>query len=114
MGSDISVVEFDFEGNAKEGIAVDWPIRYEDMAPWYDYVEEYIGKKYSKLCISFLDPKEFGLGALDINASTAICARVTDMDTGVKIANLLHYVENNDIGSKMQSYFWLGIRLRPF
>ena len=75
------------------------------------YVEEYIGKKYSKLCISFLDPKEFGLGALDINASTAICARVTDMDTGVKIANLLHYVENNDIGSKMQSYFWLGNNL---
>ena len=33
------------------------------------------------------------------------------MDTGVKIANLLHYVENNDIGSKMQSYFWLGNNL---
>ena len=37
------LTKFDFEGNAKEGIAVDWPIRYEDMAPWYDYVEEYIG-----------------------------------------------------------------------
>ena len=35
--------EFDFEGNAKDGIAVDWPIRYKDIAPWYDYVEEYIG-----------------------------------------------------------------------
>ena len=34
---------FDFEGNAKEGIAVDWPIRYKDLAPWYDYVEDYIG-----------------------------------------------------------------------
>ena len=31
--------EFDFEANAKEGIAVDWPIRYSDLAPWYDYVE---------------------------------------------------------------------------
>ena len=29
----------DFEANAREGIAVDWPIRYEDMAPWYDHVE---------------------------------------------------------------------------
>ncbi len=35
--------EMDFEANAKEGVAVDWPIRYSDMAPWYDYVESYIG-----------------------------------------------------------------------
>ena len=27
----------------KDGIAVDWPIRYKDIAPWYDYVEQYIG-----------------------------------------------------------------------
>jgi choline dehydrogenase-like flavoprotein len=33
----------DFEANAREGIGIDWPIRYEDMAPWYDYVERYIG-----------------------------------------------------------------------
>ena len=33
----------DFEANAKDGIGVDWPIRYEDLAPWYDYVEQYIG-----------------------------------------------------------------------
>ncbi|MBT7739939.1 MAG: GMC family oxidoreductase, partial [Cryomorphaceae bacterium] len=35
--------EFDFEANLKDGIAVDWPIRYNDIAPWYDYVEQYIG-----------------------------------------------------------------------
>jgi choline dehydrogenase-like flavoprotein len=34
---------FDFEANAKEGIAVDWPIRYEDLAPWYEYVEKHAG-----------------------------------------------------------------------
>lgn len=33
----------DFEANAKDGTAVDWPIRYNDLAPWYDYVEQYIG-----------------------------------------------------------------------
>lgn len=33
----------DFEANAREGIAVDWPIRYADLAPWYEYVERYIG-----------------------------------------------------------------------
>ena len=33
----------DFEANAKEGIAVDWPIRYDELAPWYDYVEQFAG-----------------------------------------------------------------------
>jgi choline dehydrogenase-like flavoprotein len=35
--------DLDFEANAKQGIAVDWPIRYQDIAPWYDYVEDFAG-----------------------------------------------------------------------
>ena len=35
--------DLDFEANLKDGIAVDWPIRYADIAPWYDRVERYIG-----------------------------------------------------------------------
>lgn len=35
--------DLDFEANAKDGIAVDWPIRYKDLAPWYDYVEAFAG-----------------------------------------------------------------------
>jgi choline dehydrogenase-like flavoprotein len=35
--------DYDFEANAKEGIAVDWPIRYDDIAPWYDHVERHAG-----------------------------------------------------------------------
>jgi choline dehydrogenase-like flavoprotein len=35
--------DLDFEANAKDGIAVDWPIRYADIAPWYDHVERFIG-----------------------------------------------------------------------
>ena len=35
--------DFDFDANAKDGIAVDWPIRYKDLAPWYDYVERFAG-----------------------------------------------------------------------
>ncbi len=33
----------DFEANAKDGIGVDWPIRYDDLAPWYDKVETFAG-----------------------------------------------------------------------
>lgn len=35
--------DLDFDANKKEGIGVDWPIRYADLAPWYDYVETFIG-----------------------------------------------------------------------
>lgn len=35
--------DFDFEANAKEGIGVDWPIRYKDIAPWYDHAEKFAG-----------------------------------------------------------------------
>ena len=35
--------EADFEANLKDGISVDWPIRYADLAPWYDYVETFAG-----------------------------------------------------------------------
>ena len=37
------LTDFDFEANIKDGIAIDWPIRYKDLAPWYNYVEGYIG-----------------------------------------------------------------------
>src|SRR6201994_3475889 len=35
--------DFDFDGPARDGFAVDWPIRYADIAPWYSYVEKFVG-----------------------------------------------------------------------
>jgi choline dehydrogenase-like flavoprotein len=35
--------DFDFEANVRDGIAIDWPIRYADLAPWYDHVERHAG-----------------------------------------------------------------------
>ncbi|HZI53482.1 MAG TPA: GMC family oxidoreductase [Chitinophagaceae bacterium] len=35
--------DLDFKANARDGHGVDWPIRYKDIAPWYDYVESFIG-----------------------------------------------------------------------
>lgn len=35
--------EMDFEANAREGVGVDWPIRYRDLEPWYAYVEKWTG-----------------------------------------------------------------------
>jgi choline dehydrogenase-like flavoprotein len=51
--------EMDFEANAKDGIAVDWPIRYKDIAPWYSYVEKFIGVSGSKDGLDVLPDGEF-------------------------------------------------------
>jgi len=49
----------DFEANAKEGIAIDWPIRYADVAPWYDYVERFAGIAGSIEGLDILPDGEF-------------------------------------------------------
>ena len=51
--------DLDFEANAKDGVAVDWPVRYKDIAPWYDRVEEYIGVSGENLGLSQLPDGKF-------------------------------------------------------
>ena len=51
--------DIDFEANAKEGIGVDWPIRYKDIAPWYSYVEKIAGISGEKLGLPQLPDSEF-------------------------------------------------------
>lgn len=51
--------DLDFEANAKQGIAVDWPIRYKDIAPWYSYVEKFAGISGNKDGIPHLPDGEF-------------------------------------------------------
>lgn len=50
--------EMDFAANAKEGIGVDWPVRYKDIAPWYDYVERYIGVSGTNLGLKQLPDQQ--------------------------------------------------------
>lgn len=50
---------YDFEANAREGIAIDWPIRYKDIAPWYSYVEKFVGVSGEKLGLDHLPDGEF-------------------------------------------------------
>ncbi len=38
----------DLESNAKEGISIPWPVKYEELAPWYDYVEKFVGVSGAK------------------------------------------------------------------
>ena len=52
--------DLDFEANKKDGMGVDWPIRYNDLSPWYDHVEEYIGVSGEKLGLPQLPDGIFG------------------------------------------------------
>lgn len=49
----------DFEANKKENVGIDWPIRYEDLVPWYDYVENYIGVSGSRENLPHLPDSQF-------------------------------------------------------
>ncbi|MEP7143516.1 MAG: GMC family oxidoreductase [Ferruginibacter sp.] len=51
--------DFDFEGPARDGFAVDWPIRYKDLAPWYSYVEKFAGISGNKDGLEELPDGEF-------------------------------------------------------
>ncbi len=51
--------DFDFEGPARDGFAVDWPIRYKDIAPWYSYVEKFAGISGNKDGLDTLPDGEF-------------------------------------------------------
>ena len=68
--------DYDFEANAKDGIAVDWPIRYKDIAPWYDHAEKFAGISGSKEGLAQLPDGQF-LPPMDLNCvEKDIAARI--------------------------------------
>jgi choline dehydrogenase-like flavoprotein len=58
--------DLDFEANARDGISIDWPIRYRDIEPWYDYVEKFVGISGSKEGLAHLPDGNF-LPPMDLN-----------------------------------------------
>ena len=68
--------DFDLEANSREGIAVDWPIRYADLAPWYDHVERFAGISGSVEGLAQLPDGQY-LPAMPLNvAETMISGRL--------------------------------------
>lgn len=51
--------KYDFEGPGRDGFAVDWPIRYDDIDPWYSYVERFVGISGNKDGVETLPDGEF-------------------------------------------------------
>ena len=66
--------DFDFEANAREGIAIDWPIRYADIAPWYDHVERHAGISGSREGMAQLPDGQFQ-PAMPLNCGEELIAQ---------------------------------------
>lgn len=73
----------DFEANLKDGIAIDWPIRYQDIEPWYTYVERFIGVSGSQEGLEILPDGDF-LPPMEMNVIEKHVARQIDSHYGGK------------------------------
>jgi choline dehydrogenase-like flavoprotein len=63
--------DLDFEANVREGIGVDWPIRYADIAPWYEYVEDFVGISGQALGLPHL-PDSKMLPPMELNCAERV------------------------------------------
>ncbi|CAN5364452.1 GMC family oxidoreductase [soil metagenome] len=70
--------DFDFEANLKDGVAIDWPVRYKDIAPWYDYVEKFAGISGSRDGLAQLPDGQF-MPAMDMTiVEKDVAARIKE------------------------------------
>ena len=105
--------DIDFEANAREGIAVDWPIRYKDIAPWYDHVERFAGISGSIEHLPQLPDGQF-LPPMELNCvEQHVAARIKEAyrDTRRLIigrtANLTQPIQER-VGCQYRNRCWLG------
>ncbi|MGV3539045.1 MAG: GMC oxidoreductase [Rufibacter sp.] len=105
--------DLDFEANAKDGIAVDWPIRYKDLEPWYSYVERFAGISGNKDNIPHLPDGDFQ-PPMEMNCvEKDVAARIKAHYKGNRhmiigrAANLTQPKENR-VNCQYRSKCWLG------
>jgi choline dehydrogenase-like flavoprotein len=104
--------DLDFEANAREGIAVDWPVRYTDLAPWYDHVERHAGISGSREGLPQLPDGQFQ-PAMPLNCVEEIIAgRVASKFGGRRIipgrvANLTQNLPGRG-ACQYRNACWLG------
>jgi choline dehydrogenase-like flavoprotein len=76
--------DFDFEANAKDGVGVDWPVRYKEIAPWYDHAERFAGISGSLEGLAQLPDGQY-LPPMDMNCvEKEVSARIKDHFKGAR------------------------------
>src|SRR3546814_12875781 len=84
------LIDLDFEANSLDGFGVDWPIRYTDLKPWYDYVEAFVGISGKAEGLSQLPDGEF-LPAMELNCIEEYLAdSLRKMDRILTAARVAH------------------------
>ena len=74
--------DLDFEANGKEGVGVDWPVRYKEIEPWYDYVEKFAGISGNRDGLAVLPDGQF-LPPMDLTCvEKDVAARLKDIYKG--------------------------------
>ncbi|MDG3583356.1 MULTISPECIES: GMC oxidoreductase [Galbibacter] len=95
--------DFDFEGPDRDGFAVDWPIRYKDLAPWYSYVEKFVGISGEYDGLETLPDGEF-LKSMGLNATEQyfkeVVAKKYNNQRHVIYGRCAHITENKEIFMK--------------
>ncbi len=119
--------DLDFEANAKEGIGVDWPVRYKDIAPWYDYVERYIGVSGNRDGIPhlpdgiFQPPMEMNCAELDFKDKLKkkfpdrhlIISRIANLTAPVKGRGVCQFRNQCHRGCPYGAYFSTNASTMP-
>lgn len=105
--------DIDFEANAKDGIATDWPIRYKDIAPWYSYAEKFAGISGNRDGLSILPDGDF-MPAMEMNVvEKDVSARIKAHYKGTRsmiigrTANIT-VPHNNRTNCQYRNKCWLG------
>ena len=74
--------DLDFEANVKDGHGVDWPVRYKEIEPWYDYVEKFAGISGNRDGLAVLPDGQF-LPAMDLTCvEKDVAARLKEVYKG--------------------------------
>ncbi len=92
----------DFESNLKDGNGIDWPIRYDDLKPWYDYVENFIGVSGSNEGYSQLPDGNF-LPPMDLNCVEEELKKSIESNfsgRNLTIGRVAHITGDNRIGNR--------------
>jgi choline dehydrogenase-like flavoprotein len=95
--------KMDFESNARDGFGVDWPIRYEDLAPWYDYVETFAGISGNKDGLEQLPDGQF-LPPMELNCVEQHMAgklKENWADRRMIIGRAAHLTQPKDVHTKL-------------
>ncbi len=105
--------DLDFEANAKEGVAIDWPVRYKEIAPWYNHAEKFAGISGAKDGLVELPDGQF-LPAMDMTCvEKDIAARIKEHYKGARkmiigrTANITVPHEGRP-GCQFRNKCWLG------